>query len=69
MEAFSDAGCTVNDIYSSVVPEMTDPDVISAYEDYVSSTYLGIPPEYSEDIRDYIERNLPDLVGYLRRER
>lgn len=63
MEAFSDAGCTVNDIYSSVVPEMTEPDVISAYEDYVSSTYLGIPPEYSEDIRDYIERNLPDLVG------
>lgn len=42
---------------------MTEPDVISAYEDYVSSTYLGIPPEYSEDIRDYIERNLPDLVG------
>lgn len=60
--AFLDAGCTVNDIYSSVVPGMTEPDVISDYEDYVNSTYVGIPDDYREDISDYIEREIPDIA-------
>lgn len=59
---FEDAGCTPNDIYASVIPEMTTKDVLSDYGEYVRATYLGIPGDYREDISDYIGRNLPDLA-------
>ncbi len=65
IEAFSQAGCTLNDIYSSVIPEMTESDVISEYEDYVESTYLSIPEEYRSDISDYIQRHLRYLTGQI----
>lgn len=66
--AFTEAGCTVNDIYSSVVPEMTEPDIIKSYEDYVDRTYMNVPSKYSDDIRDYIGLYLSDIQSLAENE-
>lgn len=63
---FADSGCTPNDIYSSVVTEMTEEDVLALYEEYVGATYSGIPAKYREDIARYIADNLSDGIDGFR---
>lgn len=61
-QLFDAAGCTPDDIYSSVVPEMKQSGILSDYERYVYDTYLGIPDNYSQDILTYIARQMPELT-------
>lgn len=60
--AFESAGCTPNDIYNTVVPEMTEPDILIDYENYVYATYLNLSDEIYEDISEYIERTFSDTL-------
>lgn len=66
---FERAFCEPNDIYSSVIPEMQQPDILSRYEEYVGHTYLGIPENYVQEIESYIRRCLYDQVQQLELER
>lgn len=66
---FDRAFCEPNDIYSSVIPEMQQPDILSKYEEYVGHTYLGIPENYVQEIESYIRRCLYDQVQQLELER
>lgn len=63
MNSFSEADCTINDIYSTVVPEMTEQDIILSYGEYVNRTYLAIPDEFRRDISEYIEREMSDIAA------
>lgn len=60
-QLFDEASCTPDDIYSSVVPEMKQSGVLSDYEQYVHDTYLRVPDNFSRDISEYIQRQLPEL--------
>ncbi len=66
---FGSARCTPNDIYSSVVPEMQQDDILSDYEEYVLNTYLSIPESYAQDIESYIRRCLYDELQQLEDQR
>ncbi len=61
--------CTPNDIYSSVVPEMEQEDILSSYSSYVDSTYLSIPDNYVQEIESYIRRCLYDEYESLADQR
>lgn len=61
-KAFENSLCTPNDIYSSVVPEMTGTDILSDYEAYVTDTYLSIPDSFDKDIFEFIQRTLRDQL-------
>lgn len=65
-QAFESAVCTPNDIYSSVVPEMSGDDILSDYESYVSETYLNVPEEIGDDISEYIQRTLGESIGEIK---
>ena len=54
---FVSYGCTPDDVYGAVVPEMTEDGILSAYEDYVYRTYLGIPDRYVAEVGDYLDSN------------
>lgn len=64
-EQFDLAGCTLNDIYSSVVTEMQQQDILSEYEEYVERTYVGIPEPYRSDIDAYISRELAEVRQFM----
>ncbi len=64
---FDESLCTVNDIYSSVVPEMTEENILADYESYVYDTYLSIPDEFATDITEYIQRTLSAQLDPLRK--
>ena len=66
--AFDSVMCTPNDIYSSVVPEMSGNDVLSKYESYVEQTYTGIPDEFSTDIEEYTERTIKYVLDGIKAE-
>ena len=55
---FENSLCTPNDIYSSVVTEMTGEDILAEYEDYVEATYLSIPDSFDRDIFEFIQRTM-----------
>ncbi len=62
-KAFRSAGCTPNDIYNTVVPEMSERNILSDYEKYVNDTYLSLPDEIDKDIAEYIQRALSDTLN------
>lgn len=64
-QLFDSASCTPDDIYSSVVPEMQQPGILSDYERYVYDTYMNIPANFSSDISDYIQRYMPEILEYV----
>lgn len=66
---FDSSRCTPNDLYNSWFPEMTETDILLKYEEYVNSTYLSIPDNYSQDIDSYIKRCLYDEVQSLKSKR
>lgn len=66
--AFDSVMCTPNDIYNSVVPEMTALNILSNYESYVEQTYTGIPVEFSSDIEEYTERTIKYILDGIKAE-
>lgn len=64
-KVFENSLCSPNDIYSSVVPEMTGEDILSDYEDYVAKTYLSIPDSFDRDIFEFIQRTIRDDLEEL----
>lgn len=61
--AFADAMCAPNDIYSTVVPEMTAPDILAEYERFVEQTYSGVPGDYGQRIDDFIRSKLEEIIS------
>lgn len=56
LELFRRGGITVDDIYPSVVGELSDTQgLISEYGDFVRKTYIGVPGEYREPLREYLD--------------
>ncbi len=66
--AFDSVMCTPNDIYNSVVPEMTAEDILNDYESYVWQTYTSIPADVSTDIEEYIERTIRYILDQIEQE-
>ncbi|MGN1341356.1 MAG: transglutaminase domain-containing protein [Oscillospiraceae bacterium] len=64
-QVFENSLCMPNDIYSSVLPEMTEADILADYEDYVNATYLNIPYNCDRDISEYIQRTMSTELGAL----
>lgn len=58
-------GCTPDEVYSAVVPEMTESGVLSDYEKYVYQVYCSIPDRYRNAIGEYLDSNA-DLNDSLR---
>lgn len=64
-KSFDDSLCTPNDIYNSVVPEMTGDNILADYEEYVTATYLSLPDSFDKDIFEYIQRTMRDELTDL----
>lgn len=55
-KCFENSFCTLDSIYTSVVPEMAGTEeVFDRYGQYVSDVYTDVPDELSEQLREYIE--------------
>lgn len=63
-QLFAKAMVTPNDIYSSVIPEMTKTNILRDYESYVENTYTSIPYLFSQKIRSFIESELDYSLSY-----
>ena len=66
--AFDSVMCAPNDIYSSVVPEISGENVLSDYESYVEQTYTSIPDEFSSEIEEYTERTFKYILDGIKAE-
>lgn len=55
---FRRGGITVDEIYPSVVGELSDTEgIISSYGSFVESTYLSVPAEYDEPLLDFMRES------------
>lgn len=61
VSAYEFTMCEPDDIYNSVVPEMTAENILSDYEQYVENTYLSLDEQISYDIEQYIG----STIGYI----
>lgn len=59
-QLLSGNACVLNELYSTVVPEMQQEDILADYGVYVENTYLSVPDSYVSEIESYIKRCLYD---------
>jgi len=65
IKSYRSNNITVDDLYQSVIPEMTDDGVFSQYSEYVMDTYLSVPADIKTELYQFIvDNDLDELPSF-----